>query len=198
MIASLEDMQGVLLGNPSTLQASYDIARLVIERNVPGDFVECGVFAGAQSAAMAKAIECLGPIACDRHVHLFDSFEGGPAPGLEDEHFNLHHKAGFSACSLDQVTEYMRIWRVPHELLVYHPGWFEDTMPSFESPIAVLRIDCDLYASTQTVMRYLYPLVSPGGCWVICDDYNLPGCRKAINEYFAPEGAPGPIYWIKQ
>ena len=44
------------LSSRETLRASYDLARLVVENGIPGDFVECGVFGGAQCAAMARAI----------------------------------------------------------------------------------------------------------------------------------------------
>jgi hypothetical protein len=39
-------------------------------------------------------------------------------------------------------------------------------------------------------MDHLYPLVSRGG-WVIVDDFNLTGCRKALLDTVAP----APIYW---
>jgi hypothetical protein len=40
---------------------------------------------------------------------------------------------------------------------------------------------------------FLYPLVSKGG-WVICDDYQLSGARKAVHEVVMP----GPVYWVKE
>ena len=52
----LDNVALAALSTRETVQASYDIARLAIERGVPGDFVECGVFGGAQCAAFARAI----------------------------------------------------------------------------------------------------------------------------------------------
>lgn len=210
------------LSSRQTLQASYDVARLAIERGIPGDFVECGVFAGAQCAAMALAIyEHEGQISGTtsewsqrgtRRVHLFDSFAGVPEPGQYDQDWvKGGHKPGTSAALLEDVKANMLEWGIPDELLVYHPGLFDDIMPrefarSFNpllnestntgNRIAVLRLDADLYESTRTALYWLYPMLSPGG-WCIVDDYNLDGCRKAVDEYFYPEHA-APIYFQKR
>jgi O-methyltransferase len=182
---------------------TYDICRMALERGVPGDFVECGVYAGASSAIMAKAImEHVAnrgeyALSDNRRVHLFDSFEGIPLAGPEDSEL-AHKPAGEAKCSLEDVKKNMRDWGIPDGLLVYWPGWFEKTVlpqwvdrPAFRG-IAVLRLDGDLYRSTKVCMDYLYPLVSPGG-YVIVDDFDLSGCKKAILE----ATNPAPIYFRK-
>jgi len=192
MQSTLEDIGWAALSSHATLQASYDLARLAIERGIPGDFVECGVFAGAQVAAMAKAIPSVN---IGRRIHLFDSFQGIPQAGEHDlEYLEAGHKAGLSTCSLDQVRDYMTSWKVPPELLIYHPGWFNDTVPAANiEKIALLRLDGDLYESTKVCMEHLYPRLSPGG-WLIVDDYHLAGCRKAVDEVVKL----GPAYFLKQ
>ena len=45
-------------------------------------------------------------------------------------------------------------------------GWFEDTMPQFTKKIAAVYVDVDLASSTKTCLKYLYPLIIPGG--VLC------------------------------
>lgn len=206
---SLDQIARAALSSRETLQSSYDVARLAIDNAVPGDFVECGVFGGAQCAAMATAlIEAIGP--CNarddlseyriaererkwaRRVHLFDSFEGVPAAGPHDT--NWTHPAGQSACSLEAVRSMMTQWGIPDELLVYRPGWFAESLRHFKKPIAILRLDCDLYESTKVCLEHLYPLVSPGG-WVIVDDFALAGCRQAVDHFM--RGQYPPIYFQK-
>jgi O-methyltransferase len=206
----LDKFAWAALSSRETLQATYDLAMLAINNNVPGDFVECGVFAGAQCAAMATAIQVLRPIAyadmldVNRRVHLFDSFRGIPPAGARD--IGWTHPPGTSICELDQVKQYMADWGIDESLLVYHPGDFAETLPRargyirddqalLSNKIAILRIDCDLYESTKLVLENLYPLVVPGG-WVIFDDYALPGCRDAVEEYFG--GNLGPCYFQRQ
>lgn len=209
MIASLETIAGRALSSLATVRASYDIALAAIEHSVLGDFVECGVFAGSNAAAMARASAfglpygLLIPEWKRPRVHLFDSFEGIPQAGPHDTEFlAADHKPGLSTCSLEAVQVHMVEWGIPDELLVYHPGWFIDTMTRTPpvgrghiEAIAVLRIDCDLYESVKLCMEHLYPLVSPGG-WVIIDDFDLSGARKAVLE--AVGGRMGPTYFQRQ
>jgi O-methyltransferase len=202
------------LSSRETVRASYDIARLAIARSIPGEFVECGVFAGVQSAAMAYAIEqdmnaqgfpvvweCVTGKRAFRKVHLFDSFEGIPEPGEFDAQFQASGlKRGTSACTMAQVQGHMAEWGIAPELLAYHPGWFHNTIPAAADQmrftgqrIAILRLDADLYESTKICLEYLYPLVSRGGC-VVVDDFALAGCRKAVDEYLAYP----PVYFQKE
>lgn len=175
-----------------TLIATYLLTVDVIVRGIPGDLVECGVYAGVQCAAMAKVLMAMG--VQDRRVHLFDSFSGLPAPGPEDHEIrgNGITEPGYLSCSLEKVRQNMQEWGIPDSLLVYHPGWFEDTMPGGVEKIALLRLDGDLYESTKTAMERVYPLLVDGG-WCICDDYNFGGVRKAVHDVTMPQ----PIYWLK-
>ncbi len=214
MTASIETIAQSALSSIETVRASYDIAVMAMLRDVPGDFVECGVFAGAQCAAMALAIMKRIAYANDedsaqartRRVHLFDSFTGIPAGGPHDtEWLAAGHKPGHSACSMEYVQARMKEWGIDESLLVYHKGMFSMTIPLASEPspvkhiwvidhIAVLRLDGDLYESTRVCMEHLYPLVSPGG-WIIVDDWDLSGARKAVTEAV---GQFGPVYFQRQ
>lgn len=197
----LKQVAKAALSSLETLYATYDLCRNVIERKIPGDFVECGVFGGAQCAAMAKALMDTYRVALNApRVHLFDSFAGIPAGGEHDAGWT--HPPGTSACSLRDVAINLAQWGVNPDFLIYHHGLFSETIPKycfdrvtdFSAPwqISVLRIDCDLYESTKTCLEFLYPRVSPGG-WVICDDFALPGARKAVLDYLGKEFPP--VYW---
>lgn len=173
------------------MYSTYLMAKDCIDRGVPGDFVECGVFAGAQAAAMAYAVMQSGD---RRKVHLFDSFQGIPQAGANDlEFLAAGHQPGLSMCSLAEVKGHMAEWGIDPALLVYHAGWFKDTLQSAGiERIALLRLDGDLYESSKVVMEQMYPLLSCGG-WCIVDDFGLTGCRKAVVEYM--DGQIPPVYW---
>jgi O-methyltransferase len=196
VIASLETIAQRAYSSLHTVRASYDIADMALRRGVRGDFVECGVAAGSNAAAMALAIK--GPWQGCPRVHLFDSFEGIPQAGEHDAEFlAAGHKAGLTAVSLEDVKRNMKEWGIPNELLVYHPGWFADSMRLNDrlgnvEKIAVLRLDGDLYESTKVCLEQLLPLVSPGG-WVIIDDFDLSGARKAALEVVGHNF--GPVYF---
>lgn len=205
------------LGHYETLRATYDIAAALIANGVPGDFVECGVYAGGECAAMALAIMNGGNgdrdhiylhedmqvsgATVSRRVHLFDSFQGMPQCGEEDHEFKLHGNQPGEACvSLEGVQANMRKWGIPDELLVWHPGWFSYSTPiavsdigKLKGDIALLRLDGDLYESTKVCLEHLYPRLVRGGACIL-DDYPLSGCRKAFHEVV---GYPQPMYHWK-
>lgn len=194
------------LGHRSSQEQTYDLARLVLQRGIPGDFVECGVYAGASCALMAQAIMEAragghndGLRLGERRVHLFDSFAGIPKPGPHDYELRSN-VGGESACSLEDVQGNMQRWGIPDKLLVYWRGDFASTtwaasgegVSNQVHKIALLRLDGDLYESTRVCMEHLYRLVSPGG-YVIVDDFNLSGCRKAVMEFMEDQIAP--VVW---
>ncbi len=207
-----EEVQSRALCNPPTLRSTYRLAGQVILEGVPGDMVECGVFAGAQLAVMARAIIHIG---APKRVHAYDSFEGIPIAGprdtdqpgapLETDRSGELRSSGVAVCSLEQLERNWSTWRLPPDILQCHPGWFQHTVQNWgDSPIALLRLDGDLYESTRVCLEALYPRVPPGGC-VIVDDYALPGCRAAVDDYLAGEiprsrihvvpGGGGPVWW---
>lgn len=205
----------------STLCNTYTLASLCILNKVEGDFVECGVAAGAQIVAMDFARSKRGQ---KRTIHLFDSFNGIPLAGSNDEDQpgigkkpqaaidarTLNERlvsSGVDVFSVETVKTNLLKFNVDLSALVFHPGWFQNTLPIDTlkiDKIALLRLDGDLYESTQVCLEYLYHKVVSGG-YVIIDDYALVGCAKAVHEFLVKNnlhpiikpviGGNGPVYW---
>ncbi len=57
--------------------ATIESVRNVIEKNITGSFVECGVYKGGQVMAM---IETLKDYGVERSIYLYDTFEGMSKP----------------------------------------------------------------------------------------------------------------------
>jgi len=137
----------------------------------------------------------------ERQLHFFDSFQGLPNPVASEYESWMLDSWGISkedangslvgtnalVATQQQVEEaVIKIGGYPEKLIKFHVGWFQDTVPPASKeigPIALLRLDGDLYESTMVCLRDLYPLVVDGG-FVIIDDYGLSGCRRAIEDYF--------------
>ncbi len=55
-----------------------------------------------------------------------------------------------------------------------HVGWFDDSLPRFldrhPGPARFINVDCDLYASTRTILERLGPRIVPGTV-IIFDEY---------------------------
>lgn len=196
-----------------TIHNSFNLATDVIDRKVPGCFVECGVFSGSQCAAMALAAQVRNE---RRVVHMFDSFEGIPEAGPKDDHTITDligkgegrlRSTGVSSCSLADVLTTLKVWGFANHPMVPHRGWFQDTVPRDASKlgdIAILRLDGDLYESNAVCLEHLHPLVSPGG-YVIVDDWLVNGAKQAVLDYWKKHsltptvievpGGEGPIYY---
>ena len=58
-------------------------------------------------------------------------------------------------------------------------GWFNETLPRFlethHAPVGVVHIDCDLYSSTDTVLRLLEPRLRAGTIIIFDELLNYPG-----------------------
>ena len=70
-------------------------------------------------------------------------------------------------------------------------GFFEDTLPKVGdelSPIAMLHMDADWYASTKVILDNLYDRVVGGGVIQIDDYGHWDGCREAVHEFAAKRG----------
>lgn len=160
-------------------------------RHLPGCVVECGVWRGGMSAGLASV---LGP---DRNYFLFDSFEGlPPAQEIDGERAMKWQRdtaspSYYDNCSASEgfAREAMKLAGV--QSAHFHPGWFKDTLPHFEStePICLLRLDGDWYESTMQCLTYLFDRVTPGGLIVLDDYYAWDGCSRALHDYLSSHGA---------
>jgi hypothetical protein len=172
--------------------------RYVVDNEIPGALVECGVWRGGSMQAVALAL--LGRGRTDRDLHLFDTFEGMSEPTAEDMAMDGTPAAELLArqsrdasiwavASLDDVQQGMAETGYPAERIHYHVGKVEDTIPE-QAPeqIALLRLDTDWYESTRHELEHLYSRVPAGGV-VIFDDYSTwQGARKAVDEFIAAAG----------
>lgn len=201
---------------PIRCRRLWDSCKLVLEQNVPGSFVECGVWKGGSSAIMALAIKNAGQ---ERHLHLFDSFEGLPEPTEIDGEQAAIYSGGRNQGNLTTVNRcqaglaevrhlILDEIKVPDKLAHFHVGWFQNTVPVDAGklgPIALLRLDGDWYDSTKVCLEHLYPLLSRGGIVIMDDYWAWEGCLKATDEYRSKNDILYPIqridgdagFWVK-
>ncbi|RPF24901.1 TylF/MycF family methyltransferase [Streptomyces sp. TLI_185] len=162
---------------------------------VPGDLVETGVWRGGSSIFMRAVLRAHGDTT--RRVWVADSFQGMPEVGPKshevDREMRLHEHNGVLAVSVDQVRANFERYGLLDDQVRFLPGWFKDTLPTAPpGPLAVIRLDGDLYESTTDALENLFPRLSPGG-FVIIDDYAIPACRDAVHDYRDRNGITEPI-----
>lgn len=193
------------------LEALYDQVLFCERHGLDGDFVECGVWKGGAVGLMA--LSNLKHGRNRRHLHLFDTFEGIPeADASVDGERAVREFVAFGAgvrgrlIANPQIYENMgrgvgtlednrllleKIIGYDPDLIHYHKGFFQHTVPAVAphiGPIALLRLDGDLYASTKVCLDFLYDQVVVGGL-ISIDDYGAyEGCQKAVDEFFQSRG----------
>ena len=187
---------------PSVAHTMVGMARLdnvqmclerVIADEVPGDFIETGVWRGGVcilARGIFKAYDC-----ADRDVWVADSFLGIPEVGADahpdDVRLAMHQHNAVLAVDEDTVRDNFDRYDLLDEHVRFLPGLFRDTLPTAPiARLAVLRLDGDLYESTRDALDHLYPKLSVGG-YVIIDDYLVPGCRAAVDEFRREHGIEG-------
>jgi hypothetical protein len=183
------------------LYALYKAVEYVVGSEIPGDFVECGVWRGGSVMMMALALQHFRGVG--RRLCCFDTFEGMPPPDAQDVRADTGTAAAeilaaadkrakrsiWAVASLDVVRRNLASTGYPPELVSYCAGKVEDTLPaSAPAAIALLRLDTDWYASTKHELVHLYPRLATGGVLII-DDYGFwRGARQATDEYFQETG----------
>jgi hypothetical protein len=95
--------------------------------------------------------------------------------------------------------------RFPRLLFIHTTkGFLRDSLPKFEPrPLVLVHLDVDLYEGYRDGLKYLYPMVVPGGI-IAFDEYRefqpwnpeyvapdgrliekWPGCTKAVDDFLA-------------
>lgn len=179
------------------LVATAKAVHYVIDNNIGGDFVECGVWRGG-NAILAKSI--IERRASQKKVWLYDTFEGMTEPGEKDVHRSTGEDAlnkyiktktsnGSEWCysDIEEVRNNFAQANLTSRGLHFVKGDVAKTLEeqgNLPTSISVLRLDTDWYESTLAELNALYPIVSVGGV-VLLDDYGTwEGQKVAVDEYW--------------
>lgn len=165
---------------------SHIVTILTLPETVTGCVVEAGCYKGGSTAKFSLAAK-----AAKRELIIFDSFEGIP------EHNEPHRKNIYGKPVTFSKGEYCgTLSEVKGNVALYGhtgpctfvKGWFQDTLPNFNKPIATLYIDVDLASSVKSCLKYLYPKIVEGGT-LYCHDGHLP----LVIEVFSNES-----FWLQE
>ena len=194
--------------NEARIWAAISSVTHVVNNNIPGDIVECGVWRGGCSLAMALKLKELNS---DKKLFLFDTYQGMTEPSEYDKKaykklnvlkkFNKLKKKNYNEwcyASLSDVKNQFNFFNLL-EKVSFIKGDIRKTLlnPSnLPSQISILRLDTDFYDSTASSMKNLFPLLEKNGILLI-DDYGCwEGVRKAIDDYFKKYLTYKPMLWM--
>jgi O-methyltransferase len=169
----------------------------VVENDIPGAIVECGVWKGG--SMMAVALRLLQLQRTDRDLYLFDTFAGMPEPlevdvmreGIrasdlwERTEGNAEGSAWLSV-PLAEVESAISTTGYDSAHVHFVEGKVEDTLPrAAPDNVSLLRLDTDLFESTKHELEHLFPRLSVGGVLILDDYGSWTGAQTAADAYFS-------------
>lgn len=202
-VALMQGCQGIDKFS-ETLYTTYKVTEYLLKNDLPGDFIECGVYRGRHIITMAATLLELG--VSDRDIYLYDTFAGMTEPGEKDARrgkketpeqlaarWESKQQSGRNLiryAGQEEVRQRVATAHYPDERLHFVAGDIRETVPNdFHRQIAFLRLDTDWYELTMHELKHFYDLVVPGGVIVIDDYGSHEGARKAVDEFFGERGS---------
>ncbi len=153
----------------------YSIAQT--QRQFPGEMAEVGVYKGGTAKLICE-------VKGDVPLHLFDTFQGLPSLDEIDRSF---FQEGWFMAGLEHVKDYLMAF----DQVSFYPGVFPATSaPVADKTFSFVHIDSDLYQSIVDCLEFFFPRLGPQGI-ILIHDYQLPGVKKAVTDFFA--GVPAQV-----
>jgi hypothetical protein len=196
----LDVIAGTLYSTKETQMNSYDMGKYVVENNIEGDIIECGVAMGGNFASMIVGTTSLIQ-GHNRKFWGFDSFIGIQLAGKKDTqqagigaithdtnvpYESLLVSSGITSHSKEQLLKNLENWGLTKFNIELVEGWVQNTIPIVNeriNKISILRLDMDVYHPTKFTLDYWWDKISDGGV-IIIDDWALDGVRIACYEFF--------------
>ncbi len=178
------------------MYAFYNSIKYVLDNNIDGDIVECGVWKGGGIMLCADIL--LNRNEKNKKLWLYDTYEGMSKPTDKDINSGFREKAFYKwkqrqtathntwcYSPIDEVKQNILSTDYPEENINFVKGKVEDTIPGkMPNKISLLHLDTDWYESTYHELKHLFPLLSKNGVLIV-DDYGFwQGSRDAIDQYF--------------
>lgn len=191
-------VQPYTMASPERVLLLIKLASMVIEYQIPGDFVECGVCNGGSAAILAHFAA-----KDNRRTWLFDSFEGLPITTIEDKPSangnTAESEIGKCVGSPEKVFEVIQLAEGFNPQPIVIKGWFDATFPIWKDDvqqIAMLNLDSDWYASEKLCLETWYDKVVDGGFIYLDDHFYWPGSRAAAEDFFKSRGIYPAIHQV--
>jgi hypothetical protein len=158
---------------------------------ISGDYVEFGSWGGNTFKVAYEEMRKAGQ---DRHMWAFDSFEGlPPAADDRDHHPGWRPGADIGQGGVDEFHRACAEHGIPRDAYTAVAGYYDDSLPPLgdagaPADIALAYIDCNMYSSTVSVLRFLSPRLKHG-MLIAFDDYfcwsptRVSGERSAFHEF---------------
>jgi len=208
----LDVIAQILYSTRETQYSSYELGKYVVENDIEGDIIECGIAMGGNFASMI-----VGAVSIEkgktRKFWGFDSFVGIQLAGKKDteqagigaithntdvSYEDLLVSSGITVHSRELVENNLSSWGLNNYNIELVDGWVQNSVPVVNDrieKISILRLDMDVYHPTKYCLDMWWDKISEGGI-IIIDDWALGGVRTACDEFFEEKGINPEIHTI--
>jgi O-methyltransferase len=194
----IRNIKDYTMTSPERIFALIEAVKYIVNNNISGEIVECGVWKGGSLMAIMQVL--MGMKINDRKIIGFDTFEQGMTEsktfdvsvhGLKGKDVVKEWEKNNDYPSQKVVTNYLLDSGYNKENIKLVKGDIIDTLKKESlGNIALLRLDTDWYETTKFELEYLYDKVVKGGI-IIIDDYGYwKGARKAVDEFISQSNLP--------
>jgi O-methyltransferase len=176
----------------------WKAAQILSGELVEGDYLEFGVFQGNSLITAFTTIRSVFRQRASHEIHspeyrkqvlqqwdkmrffAFDSFRGLPQVGSIDRQSKDFVEGKF-AYNVSSLERNLRTGGVDLDKVTIVPGWFEQTctaatIEKYQMKAAsIVHIDCDLYESAKTALKFIEPLMVDGTVLIFDDWYCFRG-----------------------
>lgn len=170
------------------LYATISAAKYVVNSEIKGDFVECGVWRGGNGFAAAAVFKALRS---DKKSYLFDNYEGYQKFEKDTADY-ITWNANIAGFRVEDVKKRFVDYGINENVNYIKGDIFESLNDSENLPdeISILRLDTGSYESTIYELEILYPRLNRGGV-LLLDDYGyMEENAKAVEDYFSNKNKP--------
>lgn len=176
------------------------ILREVFLKEVPGDYIETGVWRGG-AAIYARAVMRAYQQSKERQIFVCDSFSGLPPSTLrEDKQYGNWDHTPYTEVSDSAVLDNFVEHGVTDDGIVIVKGFFNSSLQPLANhfkQLAVIRFDGDMYEAAVDMLYILYDKLSIGGFVIMDDWYGFPS-KEACEDFFAMHNMQPHIIQIDQ
>jgi O-methyltransferase len=160
------------------------LADYLVGAQIPGDYLEFGVFMGK---TFLYAYKNMAPLFPQMRFVALDSFKGLPHPkGIDAQNnYTSGFSAGQFACDIGQFKMNLISSGADMNRVSIIEGWFDSTLRpnnadcSAIKQVAAAWIDCDLYESTVPVLEFLTSRLAVGSV-LLFDDWR---CYRNLADF---------------
>jgi predicted O-methyltransferase YrrM len=198
---------GVSLMPPHRLGYLLDLLEQAVQKDLPGDVLECGTYRGGSAVAMGAKLAELGSEKKLLAVDLFEDFrpQGVVTPADRQSRIEKARVTEkFAGSQYNRVVSVIKEKGLAGRVNVYR-GPFSEVFPLLaDRTFCFAHVDADFYSSVRECIEFLQDRLTPGGI-VLFDEYDnprWPGAKKAVDELLGTEdlvSRPGyQTYWVKR